>query len=58
MTEHNIENIKEEQQMQLTETELEKVVGGRMPWDVPRPRPRIRRKPEEKKDDDDIPVTT
>ena len=44
--------------MQLTETELEKVAGGRMPWDVPRPRPRIRRKPEEKKDDDDIPVTT
>ena len=47
-----------EGQTQLTEAELESVAGGRMPWDVPRPLPRFRRKSVGKKGDDDEKATT
>ena len=49
MNEFNSDAIKKEQQTLLTETDMEKVTGGRMPFDVASPYSRVRRKPVEKK---------
>ena len=57
MNEFNSDAIKKEQQTLLTETDMEKVTGGRMPFDVASAYSRVRRKPVEKKSDDDKEAT-